>query len=60
MVDSFRLTSVGVGCVGLASVRALASPLFWWVRSTIEIGVSLVKKIIAQPRNFRRMLYFGP
>ena len=29
-------------------------------RSTIEIGVSLVKKIVAQPRNFRRMLYFGP
>jgi excisionase family DNA binding protein len=29
MVDSFRLTSVGVGCVGLASVSALASPLFF-------------------------------
>jgi excisionase family DNA binding protein len=28
MVDSFRLTRRGVGCVGLASVDALASPLF--------------------------------
>src|ERR1043165_5329796 len=28
MVDSFRLTVLGVGCVGLASVSALASPLF--------------------------------
>jgi excisionase family DNA binding protein len=25
---------------------------------TIEINVSLVTKIVAQPRNFRRMLYF--
>ena len=28
MVDSFLLTVLGVGCVGLASVSALASPLF--------------------------------
>jgi excisionase family DNA binding protein len=28
----------------LASVSALASPLFWWVRATIETGLSLVKK----------------
>jgi len=27
MVDSFHLTVLGVGCVGLASVSALASPL---------------------------------
>ena len=26
------LNRLGVGCVGLASVSALASPLFWWVR----------------------------
>ena len=28
MVDSFLLSGLGVGCVGLASVSALASPLF--------------------------------
>ena len=25
---------------------------FWWVRATIETGLSLVKKIVAQTRNF--------
>jgi excisionase family DNA binding protein len=29
MVDSSLLTGIGVGCVGLASVSALASPLFF-------------------------------
>jgi hypothetical protein len=29
MVDSFLLSGLGVGCVGLASVSALASPLFF-------------------------------
>jgi len=52
MVDSSFLTGLGVGCVGLASVSALASPLFWWVRATIKTGLSLVKKIIAASRNF--------
>ena len=36
----------------MASVSALASPLFWWVRPTIKTGLSLVKKIIAASRNF--------
>jgi excisionase family DNA binding protein len=29
MVDSFLLSGLGLGCVGLASVSALASPLFF-------------------------------